>query len=166
MITNWVTNRKMNELLNDTLNLLIEDSLEMKLEQLEKLFFPPFKQVKNCVIISEKSVDRLEEAFDKVIEQMYMDRTGYEAHNTETRINCFFENEISIGVGIKIAVMVLEIWILQLKRIEPQSHFCMIISSDENYVEIRFHKMHSGEKMWLSDNLENYKDEAVGYVII
>ena len=49
---------------------------------------------------------------------------------------------------------------------EPESDFCMIMSCDEESVEIRFHKIHKGEIMWLDENLDNYKDGAIGYAIV
>lgn len=165
MITEWVANKKMNNLLNDLSDPSPEDMFKMELGQLKKLFFPPFKQVRDCVLISETPVERLEQSFDKAIE-MYIDKTGYEASNTETRINDFFENSISRGFGIQIACMVLEAWGLQLKKMEPQSRFCFIMSCDEDHVEIRFHKIRANESMWMAGALEDYKDEAVGYVMI
>ena len=165
MLTEWVANRNMKKLLNSISNLSIEDEFKMKLEQLKELFFPPFKQVKDCILISEKSVDKLEDTFDKAVE-MHMDKTGYEASSTETQINCFFEHSISMEFGVKVALIVLEVWRLQLKNMEPQSKFCLIMSCDEEHVEIRFHKVRKNEKMWLNKDLEKYKDEAIGYVMI
>ena len=110
-------------------------------------------------------MEKLEAAFDKALE-MYMDKTGYEASNTETRLNSYFEKNISVELGTKMALMVLEIWSLQLKNMEPHSKFCLILSCDEEHVEIRFHKIHPGEKMWLDENLENYPEEAIGYAIV
>ncbi len=165
MIINWITNSKMEELLKSISVSSDEEGLKMNFGQLKKLLFPPFKRVNDCVIISEKSVDKLEATFDKAIE-FYMDKTGYEASNTETRINCYFENNISMKLGTKIALIVLEVWILQLKKMEPESDFCMIISCDEESVEIRFHKIHKGKIMWLDENLDNYKDGAIGYAIV
>lgn len=165
MVINWITNVKMKNLLEyisfcpDTKELISD------LHQLKELLLPPFKRVKDCIIISEKSMDKLEGTFDKML-NVYMDKTGYEASNTETRINCYFENEISMVTGTQIALVVLEMWSLQLKQMEPDSKFCLIICSDENHVEIRFHKMHDGESMWLTENLECYEDEAVGYALI
>ena len=49
---------------------------------------------------------------------------------------------------------------------EPHSKFCLILSCDEEHVEIRFHKIHPGEKMWLDENLEDYPEEAIGYAIV
>ena len=165
MIKEWVTNKKMKKLLNDISNSSIEEEFKIELEQLKKLFFPPFKQVKDCVIFSEKSVNKLEETFDKAM-GMYLDKTGYEASNTETQINSFFEDSISMEFGTKLALMVLKVWKLQLKDMNPQSNFCLIISCDEDRVEIRFHQVRENEKMWLDEELEHYKDEAIGYVII
>ena len=89
-------------------------------------------------------MEKLEAAFDKALE-MYMDKTGYEATNTEIRLNSYFEKNISM---------------------EPHSKFCLILSCDEEHVEIRFHKIHPGEKMWLDENLEDYPEEAIGYAIV
>ena len=165
MIKNWVVNSRMRELLKKISCPLAEDGFEMRMEPCKRLFFPPLKKVKDCVIISEKPVGKLEAAFDKALE-MYMDKTGYEASNTETRLNSYFEKNISMEMGTKMALMVLEIWSLQLKNIEPHSKFCLILSCDEEYVEIRFHKIHPGEKMWLDENLEDYPEEAIGYAIV
>ena len=95
-----------------------------------------------------------------------MDKTGYEASNTETRINCYFENEISMITGTQIALMVIEVWALKLKQMEPNSKFCFIMCSGEDHVEIRFHKVRNDEIKWLADDIESYKDDAVGYVVI
>ena len=161
----WVTNSKMKELFASLQASPGEERLNIKFDQLNDLFFPQFKRVKDCMIISSKPVEQLEEAFDRAV-KMYMDKTGYEASNTETRINCFFENHISMELGTRIGLMALEVWVLQLKRMEPQSKFCMILSSNQERVEIRFHKIHQGEGMLLDEELENYKDGAIGYVVV
>ena len=142
-----------------------QETVQMNPGGLKELLFPPFKKVKDCIIISDKDIDRLEVMFDRAI-KMNVDRTGYEAGSSETRINCYFENEISMETGTAIALIVLEAWALQLKSIEPDSKFCLILCSDENYVEIRFHKIHENEIMWLDEELENYGDGAIGYAII
>ena len=162
---NWITNSKMEDLLKILPVSLNEEELKLSLGQLKELLFPAFKKVKDCVIIAEESVDRLEATFDKAI-KMNMDKTGYEANNSETRINSYFENDISMELGTKLALMVLEVWVLQLKKLESKSKFCLIMCSDENCVEIRFHKIHEGEKIWLDENLENYEDGAIGYAIV
>ena len=165
MITNWIANSKMKNLLNDISACTNTENLTLNLHQLKSLLSPSLKKVRDCIIISEKSIDKLGASFDKII-KTYTDRTGYEASNTETRINDYFQNDISMITGTQIALIVLNIWALQLKQIEFTSKFCLILCVDENHVEIRFHKIHHGESMWLEENLECYKDGAVGYVII
>lgn len=165
MKNNWITNNRMEKILKKITQLSFKELLEINMEQLDKLFFPPFKQIKDCVIISESPISTLESFFDKSI-KIFADKTGYEASNTETRINSYFENTISSELGVKIALTVLEVWTLQLKKMEPNSKFCLILLCDEHHVEIRFHKIHVNEKMWLDENIENYTDEAVGYVIV
>lgn len=165
MIIRWITNRKMQKLLENISTLSDKEELQLNIQQLKELLFPPFKQVKDCIIISKKPVDVLELAYDKSIE-LNTDKTGYEAYCSETRINTYFENNISMEAGTKIALMVLEIWALKLKELQPDSKFCLIIFSDESCVEIRFHKIHEGESMWLDEELEHYKDGAAGYALI
>lgn len=161
----WITNRKMKELLGNMNTSLDKEVLQLNLQNLKELIFPPFKQVKDCVIISKKSIDMLEIAYDKSVE-LNMDKTGYEAGSSETRINTYFENNISMEAGTQIALIVLEIWALELKELQPDSKFCLMVFSDENCVEIRFHKIHERENMWMDEEIEHYEDGAVGYALI
>lgn len=161
----WITNSKMKNLLNYISTYSNTEELQLSIQQLKVLFSPPLKIVKDCIIITEESIDKLEKSFNNAI-KMYMDKTGYEASNTETRINYYFENEISVETGTQIALMVIEIWALKLKQLEPYSQFCLIMCSDEEHVEIRFHKVRDDENSWLSEDLEEYKDGAVGYFIV
>lgn len=164
-ITDWVTNSKMRDLLKQISEDTGKEELRLNMNQLSDLLEPDFKQVKDCVVIAKKSVAELEEGLPKAI-KMYMDKTGYEAANTETRINTYFDNKISMEAGTKIALMILDIWSLVLKKLEPDSQFCFIMCSDENRVEIRFHKVRDNEKRLLANDLESYKDGAVGYVLV
>ena len=68
--------------------------------------------------------------------------------------------------GTQIALIAIEVWALSLKQLDPDSKFCLIMCSNEDRVEIRFHKVRDNEISWLSDNLEGYKGDAVGYVIV
>ncbi len=165
MQINWIGNKNMKELLEKVSSFPYEKEIKGDSGGVRNLLNPPLKKVKDCIIISDKSVEILETFYDKAIE-MYTDKTGYEASNTETRINDFFEKNISMEEGTKIALVVLEQWGSKLKQIEPSAKFCLIISCDEECVEIRFHKMHEGEAMWLDENLENYDDGAIGYTMI
>lgn len=165
MFANWITNRRMKELLQSISNSIHKEEIRWNIQQMNKLFCPSFQKVKDCMIITEKNVCELEKVFDSIIET-YTDKTGYEASNTETRINYYIENEISVETSIQIAFMVIGIWALRLKQLEPESKFCFIICSDEDFVEIRFHKVRDNENLWLEEDIESYQDEAIGYTII
>jgi len=165
MLNNWVTNSKMKSLLNDVSKYPGIDEMEINLKQLKELFLPPFRKIKDCIIITEKSAEELEPYFAKAV-KMHMNKSGYEFSNTETRINCFFDNEISMIAGTQIALIVIETWALKLKQMEPDTEFCFIMCSDEERVEIRFHKVREEEGIWVDDDIENYTDGAIGYVIV
>ena len=165
MLSNWVANREMKRLLKDISNNPSVESLKFNFSELYDLFFPKFKKVKDCIIIAEESVDELEMFFDKAME-MYFDKTEYEVDNTDTRIDCYFEGKVSMMARTQIALMALEIWALRLKQIDPDSKFCLIMYSNEDRVEIRFHKVRENEIKWLADDLEGYQGDAVGYVIV
>lgn len=165
MIMNWIRNSQMQELIKRIEGSSDTEKLMISVEQLERLFNPPFKKVKDCIIIAEKSSQFLDKHFNKAME-MYMDKTAYEASNNETRINCFFKNEISMETGTRIALTVLENWALKLKSMDNHSNFCLIMSCDEECVEIRFHKVRREEVSWLAEDIESYTDGAVGYTIV
>ena len=109
--------------------------------------------------------EELDAAFDQAMEKCF-DKTDYEACNTETRIDCFFEDALSRKQGFEIALLALETWTLQLKCIQPEARFCMILACDEDYAEIRFHKLREGESPWLNDDISHYTDGAIGYFIL
>ena len=165
MLSNWVANREMKKLLKDISNNPSVENLKFNFSELYDLFFPEFKKVKDCVIISKKSVDELEMFFDRSVKAC-QDKTGYEAYSSDTRIDCYFEGKVSMMAGTQIALIALEIWALRLKQMDPDSKFCLIMCSDEDRVEIRFHKVRENEIKWLADDLEGYQGDAVGYVIV
>ena len=94
------------------------------------------------------------------------DKTDYEACNTETRIDCFFEEALSQEQGFEIALLALETWALQLKCMQPEARFCMILSCDEDRTEIRFHKLREGESLWVGSDINQYTDGAIGYFLL
>ena len=165
MLSNWVANREMKRLLKDISNNPSVESLKFNFSELYDLFFPKFKKVKDCIIISKKSVDELEMFFDRSV-KVCQDKTGYEVYSSETRIDCHFEGEVSMMAGTQIALIALEVWALRLKQMDPNSKFCLIMYSNEDRVEIRFHKVRENEIKWLADDLEGYQGDAVGYVIV
>lgn len=166
MLSNWIANREMKKLLKDISNNPSVESLKFNFSELYDLFFPKFKKVKDCVIIAEESTDELEKFFDRAME-MYKYKICYESSNTDTRIDCYFEGKVSMKARTQIALIALEIWALRLKQMDPDSKFCLIMSSNEDRVEIRFHKFREDEGMVLADDLESYQDGGgVGYVIV
>ena len=165
MLSNWVANREMKRLLKDISNNPSVESLKFNFSELYDLFFPKFKKVKDCIIISKKSVDELEMFFDRSVKAC-QDKTGYEAYSSDTRIDCYFEDKVSMMAGTQIALIALEVWALRLKQMDPNSKFCLIMYSNEDRVEIRFHKVRENEIKWLADDLEGYQGDAVGYVIV
>ena len=165
MLSNWVANREMKKLLKDIYDHPSVENLEFNFLELYDLFFPKFKKVKDCIIIAEESVDELERFFDRAME-MYKYKICYESSNTETRIDCHFEGKVSMMAGTQIALIALEIWALRLKQMDPDSKFCLIMCSDEDRVEIRFHKVRENEIKWLADDINSYQGGAVGYVIV
>ena len=165
MLSNWVANREMKRLLKDISNNPSVESLKFNFSELYDLFFPKFKKVKDCIIISKKSVDELEMFFDRSV-KVCQDKTGYEVYSSETRIDCHFEGEVSMMAGTQIALIALEIWALRLKQMDPDSKFCLIMCSNEDRVEIRFHKVRENEIKWLADDINSYQGGAVGYVIV
>ena len=165
MLSNWIANSEMKKLLKDVSEHSSVENLKFNFSELYDLFFPKFKKVKDCIIIAEESVDELEMFFDRAIE-MSFNKTVYEAGSTETRIDCHFEGEISMMAGTQIALIALEIWALRLKQMDPDSKFCLIMCSNEDRVEIRFHKVRENEIKWLADDINSYQGGAVGYVIV
>ena len=165
MLSNWIVNREMKRLLKNISDHPSVENLKFDFSELYDLFFSKFKKVKDCIIISKKSVNELEVFFDKVMEK-YKYKTWYEAVNTDTRIDCYFEGKVSMMARTQIALIALEIWALRLKQIDPDSKFCLIMYSNEDRVEIRFHKVRENEIKWLADDLEGYQGDAVGYVIV
>ena len=165
MLNNWVANSEMKKLLKDISDHPSVENLKFNFSELYDLFFSKFKKVKDCVIISKKSANELEMFFDRAI-KMYFDKTDYESSHTETRIDCHFEGEVSMMAGTQIALIALEIWALRLKQMDPDSKFCLIMCSNEDRVEIRFHKVRENEIKWLADDINSYQGGAVGYVIV
>ena len=70
MLSNWIANREMKRLLKDISNNPSVESLKFNFSELYDLFFPKFKKVKDCIIISKKSVDELEMFFDRSVKRV------------------------------------------------------------------------------------------------
>lgn len=162
----WIANMQMKELLNKLVDYKSTEKLKLNVNHLNELFSPSFKKVRDCIIMSKESLEILEKYFDVVMDELYMNKTEYEATSSEVRINDYFKNKISMETGTKIALLVIKMWALQLKELDPNAIFCFIMSSDKERVEIRFHKLRDEEPKYVADDIDSYKDGAIGYVCI
>ena len=163
MLSNWVANREMKKLLKDIYDHPSVENLEFNFLELYDLFFPKFKKVKDCVIIAEESVDELEMYFDKVM-KTYKYKTWYEVDNTETRIDCHFEGEISMMAGTQIALIALEIWALRLKQIDPDSKFCLIMFFDTFKAKDSSNSPAAKSQSWIRKDWKHYKDHKTVFL--
>ena len=159
-----ITNLKMKQLIEEAEKSEKSDKLQLITNDLINLFSPDIKQVYDCIIVSKKNVKELEANFQTAL-NMYSDKTEFEASNTDTRINAYFDNDMSEKAAILIGLTVIDIWSLKIKKIDEYSQYCFIITSCDGDVEIRFHKIRDDETGWLDAELESY-EEAVGYVVL
>jgi hypothetical protein len=158
-----IANKKMMILLNSVDSMSKNKKLCITSYNLKKIINPKFVKVHDCIIISEKQSKELEKYYNQAM-SMYDDEVGYEASNTETRINDYFEKEITVVEALNIGIDICETWKKYLKMIEPQSQFCMVITCDGEYVTLRFHKIRSNTENWLCNDLERY-EEPVAYEV-
>lgn len=154
----------MQELLNQIPE--VENSFYSKvnIESLKKVCFPSFKRVYDCVVISDKKTNELEDLFEKAI-RINQDKTGYEANKSETCISHLMNSSDNrLPELLHIALMIVPIWRTQILRIFMESQICFIITCNEEEVILRYHLMREEETNWLADDLEKYP-EPVGYII-
>lgn len=139
--------------------------LSIKISDLEDLIYPKFVKVKDCIVISEKDAAELEYYFERVLPR-YTDKTGYETSHNTIQLKYVFENDISSEIGVKIALLLMEVWTPRIKSIDEKAKIVFIISnSEDSGVDLRFHKLHDGEGLWISQDIEGY-EEAVAYTIV
>jgi len=159
-----INNEKMKNMLQETEKSNINEKLvKLTLDNIKKLFCPNFIHIYDCIIISDKEIELSVGQYDKVI-GMFGDRTGYEASNNDTRINDYFDSGVSGFEALSIAMILIDVWGNKLKALEPDINFCFIVDCNDDYVTLRFHKVRIDERMWLSNNIEDYSG-AIGYII-
>jgi len=157
------TNKSMSRLLND-INMNEMNVLSVEMAKLNELLNPGFVSIQDCILISKKTSQELFKSFDTAV-KLHTNRTRYEASNTDTRVNDFFDNDISEQEALAIGLLVIDIWGLRLKEIDPISKFFLIIACSDGYVTLRYHKVRADECNWLDEDIHSYED-AVGYIII
>ncbi|MBS4537551.1 hypothetical protein GOQ27_03700 [Clostridium sp. D2Q-11] len=163
---NIKTNMVMDDIIDD-IDFFNISTVNVDVSQLLNVFNPKIKDVYGCLIIDNNDEIQLNDInFHRII-SMYGDKTGYEASCNEIRLNDYIKGDIyEVKDVISLGFMILNIWSLILKESYPNYNFCLIISSNKKIVTLRFHIVREEENIWLSDNLQDYKDEAVAYKII
>ena len=161
----WIKNKQMKILFEKLEKCQDNNLMTINMENLFLLFNPSLKKVCDCILITNEDPEQIEKNFANAI-KMHMDRTGYEASSTETRINDFFSTKISVLDGIRVSMLVVNIWKLKIKSLDPSCSICFILSVNEEYVELRCHKVRKSEGLWVDTDLNNYTDGAIAYTII
>lgn len=165
MSDQWIKNKQMGILFEKMEKCHTNNMMLINPENLFLLFDPPFKEVCDCILITNVDAKQIEKNFTNIL-NVYMDKTGYEASNTETRINDFFANKLSVTEGLKIAMLVVNTWKLKIKSLNSSIPICFILSVNDGIVELRCHKVRKSEGLWIDTDLSNYKDCAIAYTIV
>lgn len=153
-------NKKMEAKIQKTKNCICSLST-INLSILERILFPEFKEVEGC-FLARLTENHIPEKINlDMVMRVYGDRTGYEASRNELRINDYINyTEDEKYSVLAFALQLIESWSLKLKADFPHYEFNLILSCDDEYVTLRFHRYRNVELGWLEDNLESY-DEAI-----
>lgn len=140
----------------------MDDTIQIKINDLTKLFNPVIKQENDCVIMdffrSKTNGDK-----KKIV---IKDKTGFEASCNEVHLDSILEGNFDYSILLKMAFLLIETWSFRLRDNGYIGKYCFIISCSNNDLVLRFHKVRNNEDRWLSDNIEDYNMEAVGYIDI
>lgn len=143
-----------------------DKNIKLNIYNLKDLFFPNFKKVYDCIIISLENTDKLEKTFQSSV-QFLGGKNFYEISETEILINSYLKmdtKKYSLHTLLKFTLIVVRIWKIQLKELDSEAKFCFIISVDKSNVTLRYHKVRLDETEWLVDDLDSY-EEPIGYII-
>jgi hypothetical protein len=154
-------NKKMEGYIRSIEGTINEENIE-RLEMLGPTYYET-----NGFILIRKGDDLGELNIDKIL-SVFHDRTDFEASHNEFRIEDYFNEFISKPIdGLGLALKLSEIWEYKFRKDFPYYSFHIIISYDENYTTIRFHKFREEEGSWIQVNkLEGYKYEGVALRIV
>ena len=112
-----------------------------------------FTHVDDCVVFSGQPDNRSD----------FPDRTGYECFANHIHVDDLVL-ECSPETLVEQAIALAEFLNHRLRTVAPNSTFRFIISMhDDGGCTLRFHTVRSGED-WVSDNLEQYTEEAVAVI--
>jgi len=152
------TNSNMRHLLETAA--VSQEYIGAKFKNLSTILDPHFIEVYGCVIININNQVKPEKINFEAVLQWAQDRTGYEASSNEIRLNDYLDFPDAL-VALKTAEIIMQIWENKLLLEYPQHSFCMILSITEGYATLRFHQIRENERMWLRDDLEEYKYNAI-----
>lgn len=138
-----------------------ENIIKIDLNELEKIINPNIIEVHDCVILDlENRIVKQNIDFDFILKR-FGDRVGYEASRNEIRVNDYII-EGSFNSIVRLSFKIIEILKYKLKLRYPNDKFCIVFSSDKEYVTLRFYKIRENENSWLNEkDLDRYVDEAI-----
>lgn len=155
-----VSNKKMDELMLDTSTRQPRIDVAM----LEKLLTPEVVVENGCVLLHERGAQYTQPKTKDTID----DLTGYEAFCNHIHLSDYFNlDDVDEPWLARFGRLVLEVWALVVAQVDPGHTHCFILSIIKpKDAVLRMHTVRSGEPLWLANDLEEYKNEAVGYFII
>lgn len=153
-------NKNMEKILKN-INVEEENIIKIDLNELEKIINPNIIYVHNCAILDlDNKIIKENIDFDFIIKR-FGDRVGYEASRNEIRVNDYII-EGTFNSIVKLSFKIINILKYKLKLQYPNNKFCIIFTSDKEYVTLRFYKIREDEKPWLNEkDLDGYIDEAI-----
>ncbi|AXY39430.1 hypothetical protein ACPZJV_06570 [Bacillus velezensis] len=136
---------------------------KVDLSKLKDIISPNIVKVDDCYILDleYELTDNTTINWNRIL-KMYGDKTGYEASCNELRINDYLDNSDLSDEEISLyAFQVVDGWEQHLKEKFPEHKFVVIISIDEGFATLRFHKYREEESGWLKADIEDYGNEAI-----
>lgn len=137
--------------------------MEINKDKIQQLLSPEFMEWDGCILVRTEN-DLSDRGTQFTPNEYYQDRTGYEAFcNHIHLIDYFPEFEENPLQSLKLALKILEVWEIKLKKEFPKMKFHIILSHDEYGSVLRFHKYRSEEGTWL--NVNNIKGYLEGVML-
>lgn len=154
-------NKRMDNLIEKISDCECTDAV-ISIEKICRLLCPDFKEIDGTILLSLQEYEIPERIDISKIKQVYGDITGYEFSCNEIRINDYIDYREDQSICIlRFALQLQKSWALKIKSEYPEYNFSFILSYDNEYVTLRFHKIRIEEEHYLSLDLNSYTDEAI-----
>lgn len=151
-----IYNKKIDEFILD----IIEDSIKNTIEtELKKIPEFEFIEIDGC-ILNKNNINKKINV--KRMLQIYGDKTGIEASNSEFRINDFIDIKDTKSKYL-LSRFIMKKWKESLKNKFPNYNFFIYLSIDQEDFTIRFHKKRLDEMMWVDNNIDDFKEMLLIY---